>query len=331
VVAVVLTTGFTAGWEAWWRHRGIRPSVNNTPALWAIQRRALDHDPGRTLIIGSSRAAFDINLKTWAEATGEPEPLQLAIPGSNPVPVLTDLAEDPAVTGLVIVGITPGLFFSPLEAPPANQARQWVLAARRASPFVRFRQRLAILRESHLAFLSEPDLSARMFLRRLNVPDRPGTLAPPPPLPPISTIAANRQEIMLPRLERDSALQRRVREHWRALGAMTRMPPLPDPVLGDLIHTTALAVETIEQRGGRVVLVRFPSSGEFREAEAANVPRRRSWDRLLEATGAPGIHFEDVPELRDLVCPDWSHLGAADARRFTRVLVRRLRELDVIS
>jgi hypothetical protein len=33
-----------------------------------------------------------------------------------------------------------------------------------------------------------------------------------------------------------------------------------------------------------------------------------------------GIHFEDHPEFQGLNLPEWSHLSAADARKFTRAL-----------
>jgi len=41
---------------------------------------------------------------------------------------------------------------------------------------------------------------------------------------------------------------------------------------------------------------------------------------LLQRTQSPGIHFEDYPQLQGYVLPEWSHLGAAEARRFTIAL-----------
>ncbi|MGH8213337.1 MAG: hypothetical protein ACREPP_08945, partial [Rhodanobacteraceae bacterium] len=34
-------------------------------------------------------------------------------------------------------------------------------------------------------------------------------------------------------------------------------------------------------------------------------------------TGAPGVHFQDHPELQGLWLPEWSHLATRDAVRFT--------------
>ena len=47
--------------------------------------------------------------------------------------------------------------------------------------------------------------------------------------------------------------------------------------------------------------------------------------RLLKVTGAPGIYFEDHPELAGFDCPEWSHLSAGDSVEFTKRLVPHLR------
>ena len=62
----------------------------------------------------------------------------------------------------------------------------------------------------------------------------------------------------------------------------------------------------------------------FRELERQNFPRQQYWERLLEATGCRGIHFEDDLELVQFDCPEWSHLSQYDARLFTRRLYKLL-------
>ena len=56
--------------------------------------------------------------------------------------------------------------------------------------------------------------------------------------------------------------------------------------------------------------------------ENAHFPRQRTWDALLAATGAPGIHFEDYPELQGYYLPEWSHMPRPEAERFTAALYR---------
>jgi len=42
---------------------------------------------------------------------------------------------------------------------------------------------------------------------------------------------------------------------------------------------------------------------------------------LLKRTNTPGIHFEDHPELQGYELPEWSHLSASEANRFTAALM----------
>jgi hypothetical protein len=73
------------------------------------------------------------------------------------------------------------------------------------------------------------------------------------------------------------------------------------------------------------VFVRLPFSGALNELEYKTTPRNRTWDPLLQATGAPGIYFEDFPELAGFNCPEWSHLSAGDSVEFSKRLVPHLR------
>jgi hypothetical protein len=69
-----------------------------------------------------------------------------------------------------------------------------------------------------------------------------------------------------------------------------------------------------------VLFVRMPSSGEYLAFENREFPRTRTWTALLASTGAPGIHFEDYPELQGYQLPDWSHMTHSEAERFTAAL-----------
>ncbi|MFI5335266.1 MAG: hypothetical protein ACHQ5A_00660, partial [Opitutales bacterium] len=87
---------------------------------------------------------------------------------------------------------------------------------------------------------------------------------------------------------------------------------------------TAAAVHKLQARGGKVVFVRYPMSGKLKEIEAMATPKAGPWTRIIRETGAPGIYFEDYPELASFTCPEWSHLSAADSVEFTRRLVPHL-------
>jgi hypothetical protein len=75
-----------------------------------------------------------------------------------------------------------------------------------------------------------------------------------------------------------------------------------------------------QARGVQVLFVRMPSGGEYLAYENREFPRSRTWSALLAATGAPGIHFEDYPELQGYQLADWSHMTHSEAERFTAAL-----------
>ncbi|MBV9698337.1 MAG: hypothetical protein JO005_15550, partial [Gammaproteobacteria bacterium] len=82
----------------------------------------------------------------------------------------------------------------------------------------------------------------------------------------------------------------------------------------------AQKVATLRARGVQVVFVLMPSAGPFLAFEQQVFPRQDTWDQLLRRTGAPGIHFQDYPQLQGLNLPEWSHLSYADSERFTAAL-----------
>jgi hypothetical protein len=82
----------------------------------------------------------------------------------------------------------------------------------------------------------------------------------------------------------------------------------------------ALDVEKIRARGGDVAFIRFPSSGPVYLSETRAFPRSLAWEPFLAQTRAAGVHFEDHAQLQGYRLPEWSHMAAGDAGRFTGAL-----------
>ncbi len=72
-------------------------------------------------------------------------------------------------------------------------------------------------------------------------------------------------------------------------------------------------VRRIQSRGGRVVFVRFPTSGEHWQIDQLKYPKSEFWDLIGGSTVAQTIHFVDHPALRQFELPDTSHLDFSDA------------------
>jgi hypothetical protein len=304
--------------------------LNDTSDLWAQERERVK--PDSIVIIGDSRALFDMDLDVLQQALGS-RPVQLSLVGSCAYPILADLATDEKFRGTVICGIVPRMFFAP--GGPLVEASEKALKRHRSwTPAQRVSHQLGMLAEERIAFLKERDLTLGKLLETLPIPNR-GAL-PPQRIPPpyFQTTERDRRTRMVEECEQPGPLQTRVKEGWPILFTP---PPPPRYIPKDKFFEgvskaiearfsdTAAAVEKIRARGGRVVFVRFPMTGKLKQLEDAATPRAGPWTRLLNDTRAPGIYFEDYPELASFDCPESSHLNAADSVEFTKRLVPHLR------
>lgn len=315
LVLAVFVVGLAA-WEFQMRSLGLRAGdLDDGPSDWMAERRRLeagDHDG--VVIVGSSRILFDTDLDVWEEMTGR-RPVQLALPGTNPRPLLADIANDSDFAGLVVVGFTPDLYFMERFSylPQFDDViRSW----RDESPSSRAGHRLGLMLSGQLAFLDEAYRLVTL-IERIEIPDRKGVRRPYLEVWKLAETTAGRQHRMWPRLQSDERLREHARYVWGPFDGSSQPPEWIERGLEE----TRKAVDTIRARGGEVVFVRAPSDGLYLESEKAAFPRAKTWDRLMRETGSFGIHFEDFPEMRSLDMPEWSHLSRDSATRFTRAYV----------
>jgi len=315
-LVLALVVAATAGWE--WRMRSLglhAGDLDDSKWHWSVERRRLesgDHDG--VAIVGSSRILFDTDLDVWEKMTGR-RPVQLALPGTNPRPLLADIANDSGFAGLVVVGFSPDLFF--MERFSYLPQFDAVLASwRDESPSDRFGHRIGLVLSGQLAFLDEAYRLAPL-IERIDLPDREGVRRPFLDVWKLAEATSGRQHRMWPRLETDV----RLRDHARLVWGPFDGSPQPPEWIERGIQETRAAVDKIRARGGEVVFVRSPSDGLFYESEQAAFPRAKTWDRLLREVDAFGIHFEDYPAMQGLEVPEWSHLSRESATRFTRAYV----------
>ena len=91
------------------------PEYRDDNALWAQQRRRIDEGEGNaTVLIGARAHSSTCNCRFGNDCRAR-QPIQLALDGTSPVYVLEDLADDPAFTGRLLIGIAPDIYFSGFE------------------------------------------------------------------------------------------------------------------------------------------------------------------------------------------------------------------------
>jgi hypothetical protein len=332
VVVVVVVIAAACAWEFYCRSIGYGPTLNDNEDLWTMTRRRVE--PESIVIIGDSRGWFDLDLDELQKGLGK-RPVQLAMGGGCGYPVLADLADDKTFHGTIICSFVPRIFFAPPGTPPMERGEKAVRRSQTQTPAQRASQYLAMPLEEHVAFLKQEELTLDDLLKRLPIPNRPYAQVHPRLPPYFGTVDRERRARMIEDCARPgSKLASMIQQIWIPL--FTPPPPptyIPKEefakTMGQAINQrfndVAAAVQKLQARGGKVVFVRFPYSGDLKKLEDRETPRIGIWDRVLRDTGAPGIHYEDFRDLADFNCPEWSHLSAGDSVEFSKRLIPHLR------
>jgi hypothetical protein len=327
VIVALIIIAVAFAWETHVRSIGYAPTLNDNEDLWTQARRRVT--PESIVIIGDSRAWFDLDLDELEKGLGK-RPVQLAAPGSCAYPVLADLANDEPFHGTIICSILPRLFFAPPGSPPLQRSEKTVRRYHTQTLAQRASEALAIPLEEHVAFLKQQDLTLDELMKALPIADRPGALVPPRLPPYFQSVDRERRARMIEQCAQPGELQSRIQHRWLRL--FTPPPPptyIPNEAfmaqMKDAIEArfrdTTVAVKKLRARGGKIVFVRLPVSSELKALEDRLMPRDQIWDRVIKETGAPGIYYEDFPELSGFTCPEWSHLSAGDSVEFSKRLV----------
>lgn len=319
--AAGVTALLTAGYEVYWRGKGLAPGdYNNTSALWAEARRSVT--PQSTVIVGSSRIFFGADLGVWEEIAGV-RPVQLALEGTSPRIFLKDLADDETFRGLAVVGVTVPLFFSTDGGRRADVLKY----TRDETPAERADQVMTKQLEGVFAFIDEQSRPKRQ-VEIWPMPLREGMK---PKFDPrkLEALGPDRDARLWNRVLTDERYRKEAIAMW-ALGIRNNTPPpgpdgkppqMPDEAINAIIAEVKANAEKIRARGGEVAFVRMPYGGVYTPVEEFGFPRARFWDRLVSETDSAGVSWQDHAALQGYDLPEDSHLSAAEATRYTRALV----------
>lgn len=324
LMALLLIVLFIAGWELFWRSNEAPIAFNDDEALWANSRAQIYQPQNKaTVVIGSSRIKFDLDIPTWETLTGE-EVVQLSIVGTNPIPLLEDLANDEKFNGKLIIDVTEPLFFSP--APPAMESAVKAIAFyKKLTPSQKFSSRINYALESKFVFLEEKKYALNALLADLEVPNRAGVFTFPIFPKGFEVTNYNRQTYMTDEFLNDPKKVKQQTDNWTKLRVLFGAPPIGGDTLNQYLDKIKFNVDKIRSRGGKVIFVRTPASGPMEQGTKAVFPREKFWNRLLTHINSPGIHYEDYPETSGFICPEWSHLAPKDAITYTKHLIETLR------
>ncbi len=324
IFALVIVMLFISGWEYYWRSEKMPISFNDDASLWVNSRRQVYQPADKaTVFIGSSRIKFDLDIPEWEKFTGE-KAVQLAIVGTNPVPVLQDLANDKNFKGKLVIDVTEPLFFS---QNPGNyeSANDGIDLYKKQTPSQRFSSNINYFLEDKFVFLEENKFAVNALLADLQLPDRKGVFSEPVFPKTFEVTNYNRQTYMTDAFLKDPAQIKRQTDIWTFFAKAFKAKPMSGDTLRNYLEEIKTSIDKIKSRGGKVVFVRTPASGPMEAGTKQGYPRNAYWERILEETGSPGIHYEDDPTTANFICPEWSHLSPSDAILYTRSLIATLK------
>ncbi|WP_293893311.1 hypothetical protein [Flavobacterium sp.] len=324
ILALVIVVTVVLSFEIYLRNKGVIIDYDDGPPLWS-DKRAMVYEPSDKAIvfIGSSRIKYDLDQATWKSLTNV-HPIQLAIEGSCPRPILEDLANDPNFKGKLVIDVTEGLFFS-MAPPHMETAIKDIKYYHDRTPAQRTSFELNKIFESQFVFLNKNYFSLNAQLDGLGIQSRPGVFVMPYFPRNFSMVTFGRQHYMTEEFVANTAERNQVKGNWVFFAKMAMSaPPTPPQVYDAIFKSVKENINKIKARGGEVVFVRTPSSGDYYKREGMGFPRVKYWERLLEQTDCPGIHFMDYPAMNHFDCPEFSHLKVSDAKIFTKAFFNEL-------
>ena|GEM_PF-200258 len=179
---------------------------------WADQRKKVAQlSEDDVVLLGSSRLHFDTNIDLWDSLTGR-QPLQLAYPGSSPFVTLEDIVKKSDFKGLIVVGVSPGLFFTVGSGWSVRRSQAFIDHYYERTYAQVLNQYLYNFVDPHFAYLRE-DLTLTQLIERWQFLNRDSIQAPPI-WPPMVKMDKNRGVRMLLGMETDTVLQRRQKDIW---------------------------------------------------------------------------------------------------------------------
>jgi hypothetical protein len=299
------------GWEGFWRLKGFRPAISDDPRLWAAARQSVR--PDSVVLVGSSRTLADVRPADFATATGR-HTVQLAVNGGFSYLVLEHLAADPNFKGTVICEMWDTEIITGMTTP----REQLFVSAYKPSSLSEksegFLQRLV----QHNFALALPQLSVSSVAKHW---------WHKAPLPPSVHywFLEDRTFMVDFKLVDVNGLRNTITAGFGP--AVSEVTPAEYVARAGRFEELAAR---IAQRGGQVILMRYPVSGGVWDQLEKSYPKTAYWDEFARHTPFATLHFWDYPELR-FECPDYSHLDMRQSPAFTQALAKILMERKLIE
>ena len=332
-ISVITAALMLAGWEMYWRSKPdmYRAGIEDDRYFWSEHRaRVEEAGEADVVLIGASRTGYNIVTHAWKEVHGT-DPIKLAIDGKPPGPILEDIVMNTNFNGTLIVGVVPGLFFSPRNSSRWQGAQSWVdhyhnqTYAQKLGQYLSkpLQRNLVMLTSSELEFYNDLDLKS--LLARLGSPDsRTGSGRT---LYKFGYLDEQRNIIMLDKMTEEPEFTKKITDVWAAF--LPNLPKYNESIeknVSEQIDSFQRLIQKFKNRGGRIIFVRHKAEKQWFEPLNDFMPREKVYDRFIRTVDCPSYHFQDHAFMQKYTLPDWSHMASNDAVSYTRDLVNKMIE-----
>ena len=314
ILALIITAMLLGGLEYYWRSSGHQPAIVDDQRLWAGERSKVGDSRKEIILLGSSRMQTDISMPTLRRLAPDQNVINLSINGTCANASLHDLAEDDKFAGTVIMETTSECLMFGYDREISQQSfidyyhRVYNLNMAMNRQIATLMQRSFVVIDPYLNLIKViGNLLVKKELRASNYVTTYEDRSCSADYTKID--AAHNKAVRLEKTER----------HYKR-----QLARISSKLLQEQLIRVNTDVEKIINRGGQVIFVRFPVSEEHWDMDEKYFPRDEYWDKIVMLTRVQIRHFKDMDVIKDMRCPDSSHLDARDTETFTRLLFNEL-------
>ncbi len=307
LVVIILCGGLLGGYEWFLKDKGFVASIESNDDLWSWHRNNVNGHHQNLVIIGASRSQLDINMPYLKKKLPNYDVTQLSVNGHYPMATFAALAKDEDFKGNLLVSLS-AQALEPIYYD--MQLKQNDYYANKSGLYKSFDAYISAHVDSYLR-LMHPLLSLQQIVEYY---DKNKDFKPV-----FYTTAHVDQSVTADYSLTDTKVlyNHFVSEKKKNYQDVKPSSPQEWQQNIDLLVEYSQA---IENRGGNVILIRFPTFKGHWQLDEEYYPRGKYWDKIAANPILKTVHFNDVNGFELFESPDSSHLDQKDSEKFTQIL-----------
>lgn len=316
--SLIICLSTLGSYEFYLKNKGFSASIENNNDLWSWYREKVSNTKNSLVIVGASRSQLDLSMNYLRDNFLNYTVTQLSVNGHYPLATLKALADDASFNGIVIASIN-AQALEPVYFDMQQPQNHYYL--NNATLYKSLDAFLTAKIQSNLRLL-HPLLGLRQVVEYYDV-NKKFQSAFYTTAHLDQSVSANYSLTNVENLYNHFV-------HSKKQNYLNQ-PPTEPVKWAENINLLIQYNQAIVDRGGQVVLVRFPTYKGHWELDEAYYPRELYWDKIEENTDLLTVHFKDVEGLDQFDSPDSSHLDQKDSQQFTQLLFDELLKRSYIE